>query len=68
MKKAHELLDFLIGQLSLKNDRQLAQLLQIGQPTISKIRSGVKVSAEVILAIHEATDIPVPEIKSRIPK
>jgi len=60
-------IDWLIAELGLKNNRQLADLLGVQLSTISKIRHGANVSAEFILAVHEATDIPVRAIRDHIP-
>lgn len=65
-RKDHALLDFLRSELLLKSDRELADLLQLGIPTISKIRHGQLVSDTVILRIHETTDIPVNVIREKI--
>ena len=60
------LIDFLLGQLGFKRDKELADLLQVGYTAISKIRCGNTVSSDIILRIHEATDIPVKTIKQYI--
>jgi hypothetical protein len=65
-RKDHALLDFLRAEMALKSDREVADLLQLGIPTISKIRHGQPVSDTVILRIHEATDIPVNVIREKI--
>jgi hypothetical protein len=62
----NRLLDFLRREMFLKTDRQIAELLQLGFPTISKIRNGANVSDTVILRIHECTDIPVYVIREQI--
>lgn len=62
----NELLDFLLAELEFTTDRQIAQLLNVGISAISKIRHGANVSAEIILRIHEATDIPVNVIREKI--
>ena len=62
----NQLLDFLRREMDLKTDREVAQLLQLGFPTISKIRHGAPVSDTVILRIHECTDIPVRVIRDQI--
>jgi len=62
----NQLLDFLRREMDLKTDRELAQLLQLGFPTISKIRHGTPVSDAVILRIHECTDIPVRVIRDQL--
>jgi len=62
----NRLLDFLRRELDLHTDRELAHLLQLGIPTISKLRHGAPVSDAVILRIHERTDIPVRVIREQI--
>jgi hypothetical protein len=64
--KEHALIDFLLHQLELKRDKQLADLLGVGYTAISKIRHGNTVSSDIILRIHETTDIPVKTIKQYI--
>ena len=60
-----KLIDFLLEKYKIKNDRQLAQMLEVKAPTLSKIRSGKSaVSASVILAIHKKFDMPVVEIEA----
>ena len=60
------LLDFLLAELEFKSDKQIAELLGVGVSAISKIRHGSNVSAEIILRIHETTDIPVNVIREKI--
>lgn len=60
------LLDFLLAELEFTTDKQIAELLGVGISAISKIRHGANVSASIILAIHEATDIPVNVIRDKI--
>jgi hypothetical protein len=62
----NRLLDFLRRELDLHTDRELALLLELGVPTISKLRHGFPVSDTVILRIHERTDIPVRVIRDQI--
>jgi plasmid maintenance system antidote protein VapI len=62
----NQLLDFLRRELDLNTDRELAQLLELGFPTISKIRHGFNVTDMVILRIHERTDIPVRVIRDQL--
>jgi hypothetical protein len=62
----NRLIDFLRRELDLHTDRELAQLLELGFPTISKLRHGAPVSDTVILRIHERTDIPVRVIRDQI--
>ena len=62
----NQLLDFLRREMDLKTDREVAELLQLKFPTISKIRHGAPVSDTVILRIHENTDIPVRVIRDQL--
>lgn len=62
----NRLIDFLRRELDLKSDRAVAKLLELGIPTISKLRHGAHVSDTVILRIHEKTDIPVRVIREQI--
>jgi plasmid maintenance system antidote protein VapI len=62
----NKLIDFLRRELDLKTDREVAQVLQLGVPTISKIRHGAPISDMVILRIHERTDIPVRAIRDNM--
>jgi len=62
----NKLIDFLRRELDLKTDREVAQILDLGFPTISKIRHGAPVSDMVILRIHEKTDIPVRAIRDNM--
>jgi len=50
----------------MHTDREIAELLELGVPTISKIRNGAPISDLVILRIHERTDIPVRVIRDQI--
>ena len=62
-----KLLDFLKQKFDIKNDRQLALALGVQAPAISKIRHGhSSITADFILKVHEAFDIPVKEIKALI--
>lgn len=67
MKQTHTLLDFIIEVHKLKNDRGLSRVLEVGQPTISKIRSRYfPVSSDMILRMHEKLGMPVAEIRKLI--
>ena len=62
-----KLLDFLKQKFDIKNDRQLALALGVQAPAISKIRHGhSSITADFILKVHEAFEIPVKEIKALI--
>jgi DNA-binding transcriptional regulator YdaS (Cro superfamily) len=59
--------DTLRRKYSLKSDAALAEFLNLHAPDISKMRTGVKsAGAAAILAIHEATMIPVAEIRKAV--
>jgi hypothetical protein len=63
----HALLDHLTQMLKLKNDRQLSNYFEYRPPVFSKIRNRkMAISANVILLIHEKTDMPVAEIRRLI--
>jgi len=60
-----KLIDYLLQKYNIKNDRQLALMLAVKAPTLSKIRSGKSsVSADVILKIHKTFELPVKDIEA----
>lgn len=60
----HPLLDYLIAKGWARNDREIANLLEMSPSTISKVRSGHRhVNGDFILAVHDATDMPIKEIR-----
>lgn len=59
-----KLLDELQSRFEIKNDRQLAAKLDISTPVVSRVRNGkCKVSADIIIRIHEVFGLPIAEIK-----
>lgn len=59
--------DKLRAQYCFRSDAQLAELLSVPAPQISKMRNGLlAVGAKTILAIHEATNIPVADIRKAV--
>ena len=65
--KPHKLLDRVRQELNVRSDRQLAKLLGTDAPIISRIRNRVRPCSDtIILAIHEATEIPVKEIRAML--
>ena len=62
-----KLIDWLLAELDMKTNKQLADLLEVKLSTVSKIRHGANVSSDFILRVHEKTDIPVRAIRDRIP-
>lgn len=62
---ANTLLDHIKKTAGIKREWQLAHFLGVGAAQVSNIRKGrLKMGATMILNIHEATDIPIKEIKS----
>lgn len=60
----HCLLDSVIALRRLKNDAELSKLLMLAPSNISKIRHRrARLSATVILRMHEVFDIPIAELK-----
>ena len=64
----HDLLDILKDDFYLKNDRELAEFLEIQPSMISKIRNGrMKVTPNMLLIIHDATDWSIAKIRGYLP-
>jgi DNA-binding transcriptional regulator YdaS (Cro superfamily) len=62
--QANPLLDHLRKLAGCKSDAALGALLNISNPTLSKMRhKKTKLSPTVILAIHEKLDVPVATIR-----
>ena len=62
----HAFVDWLLAEMQIKNDKQLAEFLELKSPVISKIRHGQKISSDFILKVHEKTDIPVKVIRQKL--
>jgi len=59
-----QLLDYLIKNHGYKNDSAIAFGTGISKGTISKIRNKkLKISAEIIIKVHELYGIPIAQIK-----
>ena len=57
-------LNRLLGKLQLKNDAALARTLEVTPAVVSRIRNKrVPVSANLLLMIHDVTDIAIPELR-----
>ncbi len=57
-------LNRLMGKMALKNDAALARTQHITPAVVSRIRNKkAPVSASVLLMIHEATEIAIPELR-----
>jgi hypothetical protein len=60
----YKLFDYIREMYNLKTDSQLAHILNVRAPLISKIRSGaIRIPPTVIIAVHEQTNIPIAKIK-----
>ncbi len=59
-----KLLDGLIARLGVRSSSALARLVGLSPSVISKVRHRkLAVSGEILLAFHEATDIPIRELR-----
>lgn len=64
----HDLLDILKDDFDLRNDRELAQFLEIQPSMISKIRNGkMGITPNMLLIIHDATDWSIQKIRGYLP-
>jgi hypothetical protein len=62
--KAHKLFDHLLDNCGFKNDADIAAKLNATAPSISRIRhKGYKVGPTMILAIYDATDLSIEQIR-----
>jgi len=65
--KETRLFKFLKKEYSLKNSAELAKFLGVSPAALSKIRHGVKpYTAEFILAVYDATELSIEEIRRLI--
>lgn len=57
-------LNRLLGRLQLKNDAALARTLEVTPAVVSRIRNKkVPISANLLLMIHEVSEIAIPELR-----
>ena len=64
----HDLLDIIKDEFNLKNDRALAEFLDIQPSMVSKVRNGnTPVTAHMILIIYDATDWSIAKIRGYLP-
>lgn len=62
-----KLFDHIKETYSIKNDRTLAKELGLSHPTVSRIQSGkARVTAEIMIAIHEKYGMSIADIKAMI--
>jgi transcriptional regulator with XRE-family HTH domain len=62
----NRLLDHLIEKKWGVNDKEIAKLIGLSTGTVSKIRNGRKASPEFILAVYDATDLGIDEIREML--
>lgn len=63
----HKLFDYLKDTLKLKSDAQLAERLNLFNSELSRIRNGILgFSPRVILAVYDATDMTIEQIREMI--
>jgi transcriptional regulator with XRE-family HTH domain len=61
----NRLLDALLRHQNLKSDAELARALEVTPSVISKIRhSRTRISASLLLDIHEMTDLSIRELRN----
>ena len=61
----NRLLDTLLIHQNLKTDAELARILEINPSVISKIRNAkARISASLLLDIHEITNISIRELRN----
>lgn len=61
---SHPLLDYVKEQYLLQTDIQLAKLLGVTTPCISKVRHKVNpVSSNLLIRVHEITGTPISKLK-----
>ncbi len=66
--KENDLLDIIKDEFNLKNDRDLAEFLDVRPSMISKLRNGkTPFTAYQILTIHDATDWSIAKIRGYLP-
>lgn len=66
-RNKHAVLDKVRAMHRLRNDRELAEFLDMQQSVVCRIRSGqMEMSAAVILAVHEIAGIPIADIKAML--
>ena len=66
--KQNDLLDIIKDEFDLKNDKELADFLEVQPAMISKVRNGKgSITPRMILIIHDATDWSIAKIKGYLP-
>lgn len=64
VQKPHKLFDHIRETYSIKTDAQLAHVLGISTPILSRVRNRVMlITPKIILAIHKQTKMPIEKIE-----
>jgi hypothetical protein len=64
VQKPHVLFDHIREMYNLKTDAQLAHVLGISTPILSRVRNRVMlITPKMILAVHKQTKMPVEKIE-----
>jgi hypothetical protein len=63
-KRPHKLLDYILEKFEIVSDYRLAKELKVLPPCLCKARKNNKVSADLILQIHDRFGMSISEIKS----
>lgn len=64
IKQEHRLFDYIRTYYKVSSDAALAHMLDLSTPELSRYRNGQKrVGARVILAVYDATRMPIEEIR-----
>lgn len=67
IRTEHKLFDHIKSYYKIKSDVQLAELLDISPPELSRFRSGHKrPTARLILAVYDATKMPIDSIREML--
>ena len=67
IKKEHKLFDHIKQYYKIKSDVELAELLDISPPELSRFRNNQKrPTARLILAIYDMTKMPIEKIREML--
>lgn len=67
IKAEHKLFDHIKKSYKIKSDNQLAQLLEMSPPELSRFRTGQKrPTARLILAVYDMTKMPIETIREML--
>ncbi len=63
----NRLLDFVKSEIGIETDRKFSSILNVNPSMISKIRQKkTLMNADILLSIHDLTDMPIKEIKRKM--